>query len=100
MRSTANAFKPECIKCKHCGSPCVYEFQLMPTLVYVVQKAVREKLGNSGANLPLVEFGTVVVYTCSKSCWDDSRPQLREEQCFVQSDPDESLVNAFPPLCN
>ena len=72
----------------------------MPTLVYVVQKAVREKLGNSGANLPLVEFGTVVVYTCSKSCWDDSCPQLREEQCFVQSDPDESLVNAFPPLCN
>lgn len=70
----------------------------MPTLVYILQKSAKEKLGNSGTELPLVEFGTIIVYTCSSNCWDENSPHMREEQCFVQFDPDESLVNAFPSL--
>lgn len=95
MRSAANPFK---LECKNCGSPCVYEFQLMPALVYIIQKYVKEKLSSSGSDLPLIEFGTVIVYTCSKNCWDDSCPSFKEERCFVQFDPDEPLLNAFPPL--
>lgn len=37
-----------------------------------------------------IEFGVVVVYTCSNSCWNDT-DSYRLEHVYVQSDPDDKL---------
>ncbi|XP_002711551.2 programmed cell death protein 2-like isoform X1 [Oryctolagus cuniculus] len=68
--------------CGHCGSQRTFEFQLMPALVSMLQGA------NSGVS---VEFGTVLVYTCEKSCWPQNHQMPMEEFCIIQEDPDESL---------
>lgn len=38
-----------------------------------------------------VEFGTVFVFSCSQSCWDDEGNSLRQEYAMLQSDPDAEL---------
>lgn len=76
----------------------MYELQLMPPLVYILQqnqkRQVAEVLKDQGPSQPagkIVEFGTVLVYTCSNSCWEDSlteNPQFKEEIVVVQPDID------------
>uniref|UniRef100_A0A8D0GXL6 Programmed cell death protein 2 C-terminal domain-containing protein n=1 Tax=Sphenodon punctatus TaxID=8508 RepID=A0A8D0GXL6_SPHPU len=39
-----------------------------------------------------VEFGTVMIYTCEKSCWPDIQHPM-EEFLFIQEDPDQQLFN-------
>ncbi|XP_041883597.1 programmed cell death protein 2-like [Corvus kubaryi] len=67
--------------CSNCGSSRVFEFQLMPTLVSMLQ---------SDSDLS-VEFGTVIVYTCERSCWPTNHQTPLEEFIFVQEDPDQRL---------
>ncbi|NXB17938.1 PDD2L protein, partial [Rhagologus leucostigma] len=67
--------------CSNCGSSRVFEFQLMPTLVSMLQ---------SDSDLS-VEFGTVIVYTCERSCWPTNHQTPLEEFVFVQEDPDQRL---------
>ncbi|NWS98565.1 PDD2L protein, partial [Mionectes macconnelli] len=67
--------------CSTCGSSRVFEFQLMPALVSLLQ---------SDSDLS-VEFGTVVVYTCERSCWPTNHQTPLEEFIFVQEDPDQKL---------
>ncbi|NWW76913.1 PDD2L protein, partial [Climacteris rufus] len=67
--------------CSNCGSSRVFEFQLMPTLVSMLQ---------SDSDLS-VEFGTAVVYTCERSCWPTNHQTPLEEFIFVQEDPDQRL---------
>ncbi|NXR58415.1 PDD2L protein, partial [Rhadina sibilatrix] len=67
--------------CNNCGSSRVFEFQLMPTLVSMLQ---------SDSDLS-VEFGTVLVYTCERSCWPTDYQAPLEEFIFVQEDPDQKL---------
>ncbi|NXB97677.1 PDD2L protein, partial [Orthonyx spaldingii] len=67
--------------CTNCGSSRVFELQLMPTLVSVLQS-------DSGLS---VEFGTVIVYTCERSCWAANHQTPLEEFIFVQEDPDQRL---------
>ncbi|NWV74298.1 PDD2L protein, partial [Dasyornis broadbenti] len=67
--------------CSNCGSSRVFEFQLMPTLVNMLQ---------SDSDLS-VEFGTVIVYTCEKSCWPANQQTPLEEFIFIQEDPDQTL---------
>ncbi len=63
----------------------------MPTLVYSVQsQLVSQHLGSTGSamssrkeNMP--DFDTVLVYTCSKSCWTDSSLP-RVEVTIIQID--------------
>uniref|UniRef100_A0A8C9PBC6 Programmed cell death protein 2 C-terminal domain-containing protein n=1 Tax=Spermophilus dauricus TaxID=99837 RepID=A0A8C9PBC6_SPEDA len=38
-----------------------------------------------------VEFGTILVYTCEKSCWPQNHQTPMEEFCIIQEDPDELL---------
>uniref|UniRef100_A0A8C9NEG2 Programmed cell death protein 2 C-terminal domain-containing protein n=1 Tax=Serinus canaria TaxID=9135 RepID=A0A8C9NEG2_SERCA len=38
-----------------------------------------------------VEFGTVIVYTCERSCWPTNHQTPLEEFIFVQEDPDQRL---------
>ncbi|NXT82310.1 PDD2L protein, partial [Zapornia atra] len=67
--------------CGNCGSNRVFEFQLMPALVSMLQ---------SDSDLQ-VEFGTVIVYTCERSCWPANHQTPLEEFVFVQEDPDQRL---------
>ncbi|NXY61138.1 PDD2L protein, partial [Callaeas wilsoni] len=67
--------------CSNCGSSRVFELQLMPTLVSMLQ---------SDSDLS-VEFGTVIVYTCERSCWPTNQQTPLEEFIFVQEDPDQRL---------
>ncbi|KAM4825504.1 programmed cell death protein 2-like [Thomomys bottae] len=68
--------------CGYCGGPRTFECQLMPALVTML----------SSAHLDLcVEFGTVLVYTCEKSCWPQNHQTPMEEFCIIQQDPDELL---------
>ncbi|XP_030313575.1 programmed cell death protein 2-like isoform X1 [Calypte anna] len=70
--------------CSNCGSNRIFEFQLMPALVSMLQ---------SDSDLS-VEFGTVIVYTCERSCWPtdfNAHQNPLEEFIFVQEDPDQRL---------
>ncbi|XP_021095413.1 programmed cell death protein 2-like isoform X2 [Heterocephalus glaber] len=68
--------------CNYCGGQRTFEFQLMPALVSMLR--------NANSDL-LVEFGTVLVYTCEKSCWPQNHQTPMEEYCITQEDPDELL---------
>ncbi|XP_013872272.1 programmed cell death protein 2-like [Austrofundulus limnaeus] len=70
--------------CVSCGGPRTFELQLMPALVSLLQT----KEGSSETEL---EFGTVLVYTCTNSCWSSGSDSAVEEFCFVQADPDQKL---------
>ncbi|KAM8983146.1 programmed cell death protein 2-like [Ara ararauna] len=67
--------------CSNCGSNRIFEFQLMPALVSMLQS-------DSGLS---VEFGTALVYTCERSCWPTDHRTPLEEFIFVQEDPDQRL---------
>ncbi|XP_044048253.1 programmed cell death protein 2-like isoform X2 [Siniperca chuatsi] len=72
--------------CGSCGGSRTFELQLMPALVSLLQR----KDGGAEAEL---EFGTVLVYTCTNSCWTagSGSGSAVEEFCFVQTDPDQQL---------
>lgn len=69
--------------CGACGGSRTFELQLMPALVSLLQTA-----GGGGGQ---VEFGTVLVFTCTKSCWEAGSTGALEEECLVQQDPDQHL---------
>jgi len=70
-------------KCRHCQSPSIFEFQLMPALVNFLK--INNQIG--------LEFGTVFIYTCSANCWDDKNDLYRFDNVFVQADPDQNLFD-------
>ena len=61
----------------------------MPPLVYILQQTNPDLATGSG-----VEFGTVLVYSCSESCWNDINGEggFKEETVFVVADPDQNDV--------
>ncbi|XP_046578632.1 LOW QUALITY PROTEIN: programmed cell death protein 2-like [Haliotis rubra] len=72
--------------CPVCGAARVFELQLVPSLVpYLCQEKEQG---------PVLEFGTVLVYTCSRSCWEEALQEPREELVIVQSDPDQHLFKS------
>ncbi|XP_062523348.1 programmed cell death protein 2-like isoform X2 [Corticium candelabrum] len=67
--------------CGSCRGTRVFEMQLMPALVHIIQR--------SSSLVENLEFGTVLVYTCSTSCWsppDQTESNFRVEYAFVQSE--------------
>ena len=74
----------------------------MPTIVYVLNQSLKkektrgEPKDSGQKNIPqpeekVVEFGTVLVYSCSVSCWEEnltSSAHFREGIVVVQPDPD------------
>lgn len=91
----------------------------MPPLVYIVQKAMEQSkllhgphkaaaacecgtqdsvsspgVGQAGRkSLHGVEFATVLVYSCLRSCWgEDKGKNFVEEHVFVQPDPEDSVL--------
>lgn len=86
-------YVPKTYQCKWCGSPCVFEFQVLPQLIYILQSAIRQNVQEGqSAKCEMVEYGTVLVYTCSKCCWSGSSNMV-EEVVLVQPDLDTSLIN-------
>lgn len=60
----APSFTP---RCKACGSPSAFEYQLMPHLVSVLEKGSKGKGGREDEG---VEFATVWVFGCVRECVD------------------------------
>lgn len=60
-----------------CGSKRVFEAQLMPALLPYL------KDGDT-----MIEFSTVLIYTCSRNCTLDSEYSLTNEYAFYVDDPD------------
>lgn len=69
--------------CGSCGGSRMFELQLMPALVSLLQR-------KDGAEAQL-EFGTVLVYTCRTSCWTAGSGSAVDEFCFIQTDPDQKF---------
>lgn len=68
-------------KCRYCGSDLVFEMQLMPHL------SQRLVLTDFDLNQTPIEIGTVVVFTCSQSCWEaNDKPSPRREHIVIQSE--------------
>ncbi|KAG8563227.1 hypothetical protein GDO81_015984 [Engystomops pustulosus] len=82
MSSPDEASQPS--SCPRCGARRVFEFQLMPALVAMLQ--------GTKADL-LLEFGTVLIFTCERSCWEEGDKSPVQEFCIVQEDPDQRYFN-------
>lgn len=80
------------VTCKSCDAPALFEFQLMPPLVYILQQI------NTDRTRENMEFGTVLVYSCSESCWSDKDGGFRQETAFVESDPETHTINTLSSL--
>ncbi|XP_069824573.1 programmed cell death protein 2-like [Dendropsophus ebraccatus] len=66
--------------CPRCRAQRVFEFQLMPALVAMLQGSKPDML---------LEFGAVLIFTCERSCWEDGDKIPLQEFCIVQEDPDQ-----------
>lgn len=80
--------------CSSCGGPRTLELQLMPALVSLLRRRTDDGGGGGGDGGEQdvgLEFGTVLVYTCTKSCWTAGSTSAVEEVCVVQADPDQQL---------
>lgn len=79
--------------CDHCDSPCVFELQLLPQIIYLLQEGLRKATPDPSQGtltLPVVEYGTVLIYTCQQSCWNkEGCGQFCKEIPLVQQVDDE-----------
>ncbi|CAG9837347.1 unnamed protein product [Diabrotica balteata] len=66
-------------KCQYCQGDLVFEFQVIPTIISKL------KLITDPKQIARLEFGTVLVYTCRKSCWS-SDTTFRLETVILQSE--------------
>lgn len=64
-------------KCQNCGGDVICEVQILPTLI--------SKLRLDNGDPTTFDFGTVLVFTCAKSCWD-TPDQMRLEYVVVQQE--------------
>ncbi|XP_059620940.1 programmed cell death protein 2-like [Phlebotomus argentipes] len=64
-------------KCTYCGSDLICELQLLPTIIPHLQL--------ENCDQAPIEFGNVLIYTCSKSCWD-TPDKMRIENVIVQEE--------------
>ena len=65
-------------RCDGCGGQRVFEVQLMPGLIFEVEKD--EDLGFEEG----MEWGTIVVGSCLRNCGEDGTVTFREEWVGVQ----------------
>ncbi|XP_041748885.1 programmed cell death protein 2-like [Coregonus clupeaformis] len=80
--------------CCHCGGIRVFEFQLMPALVSLLQRTDAGAGRGSRSAVEMetgLEFGTVMVFTCRNSCWSSGSTSPVEEFIYLQADPDQKL---------
>ncbi|XP_057665624.1 programmed cell death protein 2-like [Diorhabda carinulata] len=66
-------------KCQYCQGDLVFEFQILSTIISKL------KLSTDPKQIARLEFGTVLVYTCRKSCWS-SDTIFRTETVILQKE--------------
>ncbi|GAB0091503.1 programmed cell death protein 2-like [Sergentomyia squamirostris] len=64
-------------KCGYCGSDLICEVQILPTIIPHLQL--------ENCDPAPIEFGNVLIYTCSKNCWDTPE-KMRIETVIVQQE--------------
>ncbi|XP_043471158.1 programmed cell death protein 2-like [Leptopilina heterotoma] len=68
-------------RCRHCGEEMTFELQILPT---IIQKLKIQSRSETKLNFQ-IEFGTVLVFTCVRSCWSPT-DSYREEHVIVQAE--------------
>lgn len=76
-------------RCESCGARRCFEMQAMPALIQSLEMESITQLQG-----PLVEFGTVLFYSCSASCWKDG-DTWKSEVALIQPDPDAAFWDKF-----
>uniref|UniRef100_U5EXL9 Programmed cell death protein 2 C-terminal domain-containing protein n=1 Tax=Corethrella appendiculata TaxID=1370023 RepID=U5EXL9_9DIPT len=64
-------------KCINCGSDVICELQILPTIISILRFENNEQAP--------IDFGNVLILTCSKSCWD-TPDKMRLEMVLVQQE--------------
>lgn len=81
--------------CSHCGGPLVFELQLLPQIIYLLQEGLRslkfQDHVQGTLKLPVVEYGTVLVFTCSNSCWGEGKNGFQTECTLIQQVDEEHM---------
>lgn len=67
--------------CQSCGSARVFEMQLVPNLIFEVEKDDEDAMQLDGTGM---EWGTIIVGTCANDCGEEGVVVWREEWCGVQ----------------
>ncbi|KIW28668.1 uncharacterized protein PV07_08311 [Cladophialophora immunda] len=67
-------------RCESCGGQRVFELQLVPGLIYELEKDDENAMGLEDG----MEWGTIIVGTCANNCGDAGRVSFREEWVGVQ----------------
>ncbi|KIW88923.1 uncharacterized protein Z519_10407 [Cladophialophora bantiana CBS 173.52] len=67
-------------RCESCGGSRVFELQLVPGLIYELEKDDENAMGLDDG----MEWGTIIVGTCANDCGDAGRVSFREEWVGVQ----------------
>ena len=65
-------------RCESCGSQRVFELQLMPGLIYELEKEEIMDLDDG------MEWGTIIVATCANNCGDAGSISFKEDWVGVQ----------------
>ncbi|XP_015522631.2 programmed cell death protein 2-like [Neodiprion pinetum] len=63
-------------RCKHCGEEITFELQILSTVIPKLKLATQQEQDFQ------IEFGTVLIYTCLRSCWS-STDTYRDETIIV-----------------
>ncbi|XP_058789120.1 programmed cell death protein 2-like [Phymastichus coffea] len=66
-------------RCRHCGDEMNFELQILPTLI------PKLKLNTRSDRYFQLEFGTILIFTCVRSCWSTT-DSYREEHVIVQAE--------------
>lgn len=66
-------------KCEYCDGEMIFEIQLLPTLIPKLRLTCDV---NEGARL---EFGTILIFTCRRSCWSTDA-DIRKEYIILQTE--------------
>jgi pre-rRNA-processing protein TSR4 len=65
-------------RCEHCGAQRAFELQLVPGLIYELEKDEAMDLEDG------MEWGTIILGTCVNNCGDAGKISFREEWVGVQ----------------
>ncbi|XP_047113634.1 programmed cell death protein 2-like [Schistocerca piceifrons] len=71
-------------RCSHCLGDMMFELQLLPTLIPRLRLTVACS-GEGVSSSSHVEYGTVLIFTCRRSCWS-AGDSFRNERIIVQSE--------------
>jgi pre-rRNA-processing protein TSR4 len=72
--------------CQHCGGELSFELQLLPAVLAKLNLVTKDERCRDIGHTGLLEFGTVIFYTCREACWTPDEAGYREEKVIVQAE--------------